>query len=354
MEKNRERLDYLIVGGGISGCLLALKLKMAGVKVQLYSHKLVGEASSVSSGLINPVTGLRFVKSWNFENLRLQFLKDYQFIEHRYNNSFIYQHEILVDLTNVLEENNWQIRLADPLYKEYCGPLEAYKGEAYKMKDSHSFGKIRGAIRVNIKKIIDFISSELESDNLLSNELFDYNHIQIQNEHCHYKQWTCQGIIFCEGFYVAVNPFFSWLPIVKLKGERLLLQKEFQEEDIYHSTYTLIPTEESVWLGSNYNLKETHCDPTESEKCAQLSFAQNVYRGKLNLLDHSVGIRAATRDRRPILGRHPRYKQLMILNGLGTKGASLAPFCSEVMLNMLCSNLEIPDEINIKRFVKLT
>ena len=44
------------------------------------------------------------------------------------------------------------------------------------------------------------------------------------------------------------------------------------------------------------------------------------------IADHWAGIRPATKSRRPILAQHEQYRNLYILNGLGTKGSSLAPY----------------------------
>jgi glycine/D-amino acid oxidase-like deaminating enzyme len=62
------------------------------------------------------------------------------------------------------------------------------------------------------------------------------------------------------------------------------------------------------------------------------------------------GIRPTTIDRRPIIGCHPLYKNLVIFNGLGTKGVSLAPYFSAQVAQWLEGKGEILKEVNIKRF----
>ena len=51
-----------------------------------------------------------------------------------------------------------------------------------------------------------------------------------------------------------------------------------------------------------------------------------------------------------MLGEHPKQKNLIIFNGLGTKGVSLAPYFSSQLANWLEGNGEIMPEVNIKRF----
>ena len=70
----KTEINYLIVGGGIAGSLLAYNLYKAGKQVRLIQTSMKGEASSVSAGLINPITGKRFVKTWNWEVIQQHFL----------------------------------------------------------------------------------------------------------------------------------------------------------------------------------------------------------------------------------------------------------------------------------------
>jgi len=55
-------IDFLIVGQGLAGSLLAWELIQRGCSV-LVVDKGEENASQVAAGLINPVTGIRFVKS---------------------------------------------------------------------------------------------------------------------------------------------------------------------------------------------------------------------------------------------------------------------------------------------------
>jgi glycine/D-amino acid oxidase-like deaminating enzyme len=58
-------------------------------------------------------------------------------------------------------------------------------------------------------------------------------------------------------------------------------------------------------------------------------------------------------ERRPFVGLHPQQPALGILNGMGTKGASLAPFFANQLTSHLVHNFPIHDEADIKRFTKI-
>ncbi len=57
----------LIVGQGIAGTLLARALERRNARVCIADGNLPGSSSPVAAGVINPVTGKRFVKSWRFD-----------------------------------------------------------------------------------------------------------------------------------------------------------------------------------------------------------------------------------------------------------------------------------------------
>ncbi|MFN8329948.1 MAG: hypothetical protein U0T81_01800 [Saprospiraceae bacterium] len=60
----------------------------------------------------------------------------------------------------------------------------------------------------------------------------------------------------------------------------------------------------------------------------------------------------ASRDRRPILGSHPENPGMYILNGFGTKGASMIPYCVRHLSDHLTKGHNILPEADVKRFVK--
>jgi hypothetical protein len=50
---------------------------------------------------------------------------------------------------------------------------------------------------------------------------------------------------------------------------------------------------------------------------------------------------------------HPNHPSIGILNGMGTKGTSLAPFFANQFVQHLVHNLPIADEADVKRFSRI-
>nr|MBX2815191.1 FAD-dependent oxidoreductase [Saprospiraceae bacterium] len=65
-----------------------------------------------------------------------------------------------------------------------------------------------------------------------------------------------------------------------------------------------------------------------------------------------TGVRPTTPDRRPFLGQSSDQPGLFILNGLGTKGLSLAPYLSKVLIQWMDFGIMPPPEIVASRFLK--
>ena len=60
-------VDYLIVGQGISGTLLSRSLISEGKRVVVIDEGKEAVSSKVASGVINPLTGKRLVRTWMIE-----------------------------------------------------------------------------------------------------------------------------------------------------------------------------------------------------------------------------------------------------------------------------------------------
>jgi glycine/D-amino acid oxidase-like deaminating enzyme len=69
--------------------------------------------------------------------------------------------------------------------------------------------------------------------------------------------------------------------------------------------------------------------------------------------DHLASIRPATVERRPFVGMHPHFPSIGILNGMGTKGCSLAPYFAHQLVCHLTENKPILPEADINRFSRI-
>ena len=107
------------------------------------------------------------------------------------------------------------------------------------------------------------------------------------------------------------------------------------------------------WIGSNYLWEFSDDQPTEQFRKQAELLLKNWLKVPFKILDHLASIRPANIERRPFVGFHPVHKNLGILNGMGTKGCSLAPFFAKQLTEYLISGKEILPEADIKRFTRI-
>jgi 23S rRNA U2552 (ribose-2'-O)-methylase RlmE/FtsJ len=54
------------------------------------------------------------------------------------------------------------------------------------------------------------------------------------------------------------------------------------------------------------------------------------------IIDHVAAVRAGMKRRRPMVGQHPDNDRVFVLNGLGSRGALLAPVAAQVLADLIC------------------
>ncbi len=68
------------------------------------------------------------------------------------------------------------------------------------------------------------------------------------------------------------------------------------------------------------------------------------------LVGQDVGERVTTADKHPIAGRAPTDSHLGIFNGLGSKGALLAPWIARQWVNHLTEAVPFDPAVDVRRF----
>ena len=168
-----------------------------------------------------------------------------------------------------------------------------------------------------------------------------------------YKNITASTIIFCDGNSSVHNPYFKLLPFAPNKGEVLLLEiPGLSNNLVYKKGMMMAPlaTPDLWWIGSSYAWEFDHTNPTKEFRERTEQLLKAWLKIPFQITDHLSGIRPATLERRPFVGLHPYYPNIGILNGMGTKGCSLAPFFANQFIDHLLHHMPITPEADIKRF----
>jgi len=329
-----QDVDYIIVGLGIAGTLLSHKLMTKGHTIVVLDDDNPNSASKVSSGIINPITGRRLVKSWMYEQLKEVFTHSYKSIEQFYETSILKPTIIHRTTTSIKDDNLWRTVALNET--QFCHlDLEEKPWEG-RINNYISFGGLAG-YRVDVPELIKCVKSHIETTQSLVIESFDYSLIEFQKEHVVYKEFRAKKIIFCEGWKAIHNPFFNYINLDPAKGEVVKIEIENPpiKAILKHKLFIVPQADGLYWVGSTYDWKQRDETPTP-EKLTQITDTlKGILKEDFKVRSHYAGIRPTTIDRRPIVELHPKHSNLAIFNGLGTKGASIAPFFANKMVDIL-------------------
>ena len=114
-----------------------------------------------------------------------------------------------------------------------------------------------------------------------------------------------------------------------------------------------LPVQHTFWVGSTYQWEFSNDQPSEAFYNQTKAQLQHWLKVPFEIVVHKASVRPATLERRPFVGLHPHFPAIGILNGMGTKGASLAPFFAALLVQHLVHQFPILEEADVARFKKI-
>ena len=348
-----EQRDYLIVGQGIAGSLLAYELMKRDQRVMVVNQTWTQSASRVAAGLYNPITGRKMVKTWNCDKLFPVIESYYENLENDLQEKFLEKTGIYRPFLSIEEQNDWQGKAADSGFKEYVSQVVLTSTEDALVNDIYGGLMLQKAGFVRLGKMLDAFRNFFTHKGSYQEGLFDLG-TSINNEGIIYQDCKYRRVVFCEGEKSRRNKLFEWLPFRPVKGETLDLEINYSREQILNRGVFLMPLGNSHFrLGATYNNHDLSYETTEQARMELLEKLGAIFKGQFDIKGQNAGIRPATKDRRPIIGNHPTVDRVYISNGFGAKGVSLAPYYSCQFADHLCFNSGLDKEVNINRFFSL-
>jgi glycine/D-amino acid oxidase-like deaminating enzyme len=347
------QVEFLIIGQGISGTWLSYYLQKANKSFIVIDNDQPNSASRVAAGIINPVTGRRIVKTWMIDELLTFLVPAYEELGNELGINAIEQ-KSLIDF-----HPTPQMKIAfDERVKEKADFLFQPKDQwQYQEAFNYDFGfgEVDPCYVVNLKEILPAWRKKLLTNNQLLEENFEINELNHTEAGIIYKNIKAEKIIFCDGIHSSQNSFFKNLPFALNKGEVIFFEStDIPSTNIFKKGMMLTLIQDDLfWLGSNYLWEFTDDQPTQQFRKQTGSLLKSWLKISFKIVDHKASIRPANIERRPFVGFHPTYKNIGILNGMGTKGCSLAPFFAKQLTGHLINGDQIFPEADIGRFSKI-
>lgn len=345
--------DYLIIGQGISGTFLSWNLIKAGQRVVVIDNSKPDTASKVASGIINPVTGRRIVRTWMIDELL-------PFAQEAYTNfgadldiSVASDIEMLTFHASEQMSAAWYDRISEG--EDYIRRVNDTEHYTKYFNAPYGIGITAPCILIDIQLLLSKWRDRLNATNSILEEQFDIANCRITDEGIIYNGIYAKKIILCNGVEGFENQYFKKLPFALNKGEALIVSiPDLPQSNIYKQGMSIVPIGETLfWVGSSFEWSYANDNPTNIFRQKVEHTLDSWLRLPYTVVDHKAAIRPSSIERRPFVGMHPTFKKLGILNGMGTKGCSLAPYFSSQLTQYILKNDKIDINADVSRFSRL-
>ena len=359
----RQQVDILIIGQGICGTFLSLELERAGLSHLVLDDRRPLSASRAAAGLINPVTGRRIVTTWMIDELVSFAHEAYGRLPNLLGSSF-FETAAVVDFFPTP-----QMRLAFLQRLQEDGAYLALPADEHVwdhvFRSDFGFGSISPCYLVDLPGLLNAARKRMLEKNILREERFEREElIVVSADLILYKDIEARKIIFCDGIEGASDPWFSRLPFAPNKGEALIIEIEglasgavsasAQARTVFKKGISLVPwREDTWWVGSSYEWAFGHGEPTDAFRHRTETMLRDWLKLPFRTHQHLASVRPATLERRPFVGFHPTQPAIGILNGMGTKGCSLAPYFAHLLVQHITEKTPILAEADVRRFTKV-
>lgn len=347
------QVDYIIVGQGLCGTFLSWNLCKSGKKVLVIDASRPNSSTKLASGVINPVTGRRIVRTWEIETLLPFAWEAYTQLGKDIRQDIIKQCNILDFHPTPQMELAFRNRL--PEETEYLRVPE--NPDAWRAYFDFPFGigEINPCLLIDLNAMLTGWRKELAAQNALIESKFQLSELKVESHRVSYGQWEAEKIIFCDGTDGFENPYFQILPYAGNKGEVIIASiPDLPRHHIYKQGINLVPWKEDLWwIGSNYEWDYQDLDPSQAFREKVEQQLKHWLKLPYNIVDHQAAVRPANMERRPFVGLHPVHSSIGVFNGTGTKGCSLSPYFGHQFTQHLLYDAPLNPLADVQRFKKI-
>lgn len=342
------QVDFLIVGQGLAGTLLAQALRARGQKVAVVDDGWKSASSQVAAGLMTPLTGRRFTLTPSYPEL-------FAFAQARLTELGVFRPTSVYRMFADEEQRvKGRKRAEMPAYAPFIEQVTEGQGTlSSDLTDGLGGVLMRGAW-VDLRRLLSDEKARLEADGRFIAAHFEPAEVQFGAEGVVWREVRARGIVYCDGYKSSQRGPFAYLPWQPAKGEALSLRSDAPLQPfILNREGWALPLGEGRWrTGTNWAWSELDENPTEVQK-EKLLRRFRGYFGKdvsVEVEAHVAGVRPCTSDNLPFLGTHPAEPRCHLFNGLGPRGTVWAPTLAEEMSRHLVDGTPIRADCDLRRF----
>ncbi len=343
------KVDYIIVGQGLAGSLLAWQLLDMGQRVLVVDRDEASTSSKVAAGLVTPIAGQQFSLPASIDTVLPYALQTYWDIEEIAGQTFYHHLPIARLFRDEAEVPKWQKRESVERYADYYADLEIdrsafhadYGGIEVRKGGWLDVPAFLKAIRQHLLERLGYAIGRVHGADI---DLSDELGVRWQNV-------SARGIIFCEGWRGSENPYFQNIDMNNARGDILKIEcpQIDGEQRIINRNGWLLPMGNGRWrAGSTYDHHYVTEDPTRKGRQQVEEKIGAILRYPFEVVSHSSAIRPIISRSRAYMGRHPQHPEVAYMNGLGSKGVLNGPLQTRRLAEHLVEGKPLPEEHDIR------
>ena len=343
-------VDYMIVGLGLAGTAFCENLRRNNKTFVVFNDRSQ-TSSRVAGGLYNPIILKRFTLSWRADEQLPVATEFYSGLEQFLNVRFDEKLNVLRKFASIEEQNLWFEAADKNKLKPFLDVTLAQNDNAA-LNIPFQFGKVLQTGKLDTKFLFDSYEKWLSENDKIYAQTFHYEQLKIEEDCVVYQNIKANNIVFTEGYGMVCNPFFNYLPMQGSKGEYIVIKaKDLNERNIIKSSIFLIPLGDDLYkVGATYNREQKDNITTEKAKNELIEKLNGLLKCNYTVVDHVAGMRPTVKDRRPLVGQHPKHKNLWVLNGFGSHGITIAPWAAKSLYDHIETKAPLLAEMDIARF----
>ncbi|MBC9794834.1 NAD(P)/FAD-dependent oxidoreductase [Sinomicrobium weinanense] len=342
--------DYIVVGLGLAGIAFCEQLRENQKDFVVFDGDSQ-QSSSVAGGVYNPVVLKRFTAAWRSEEQLKIAVPFYRKLETALSCDLVHTMPVYRKFASIEEQNLWFEAADKPALSSFLSP-RIIQNTNPAVDAPHGFGEVWHTGRIAVRELREKYTGTLLAQHRLRKEHLYYEALTFTEDGVQYQDIKARHIVFAEGFGMMSNPFFNTLPLRGAKGELLTIKApELKLQAIIKSSVFLIPLGGDHYkVGATYNWKDKTNETTSHGREELLAKLRPLIRCDYEVTDQEAGIRPTVADRRPLVGKHPLYDHMYILNGLGTRGTLTGPYVAGQLYGFIEEGVPLAKEIDIYRF----
>jgi glycine/D-amino acid oxidase-like deaminating enzyme len=328
-------VDVAVIGLGFAGAAVALEAVRLGLTVRVFQHPVepYPKASRVASGLINPLV-LKRRRMVGGASVAWPFAQNfYQRLELETGISFFAKVPVREHLANVKDDTDWSVLAERPGFAELLDPESA--PNPFAGLELNRLGTVRASGRIVPGRFFEAVAVRL------AGQVYNETVVDLRWES---GRWDLRGtnekelstasrVVLCEGPRAPLSErFWGDLGFALVRGEGIDVEiPDLHLDGPLHGKFFLLPAGEGnphrYKVGATYawdGLDEPVPTPAGREELE--AWLRSWLRLPYKVVDHWCGVRPARKSREILCEWHADATRLGILNGLGSRGALMAPW----------------------------